>query len=109
MICNPFDVVDVPFPFSDRPLSKIRKAPVLSSRTFNEKNGATILAMITSAERSSGFGDVKILNWEEAGLRKPCIIRLKIFTLDNALLIARKGELKSNDRSFFKKQLSKMI
>ena len=49
MICDLFSVVDVPFPFSDRPHSKRRKALVLSTQEFNRRNGATILMMITSA------------------------------------------------------------
>jgi mRNA interferase MazF len=105
MICKPFEVVNVPFPFTDRPLSKIRKALVLSSEIHNEKNGATILCMITSAERSNWLGDLKIINWEKAGLKKPCIIRLKLFTLDNTLIIEKKGDLQTKDRIEFKEQL----
>ncbi len=47
-IYKPFDVVEVPFPFSDVPRSKRRKALVLSAQDFNETSGASILMMITS-------------------------------------------------------------
>jgi hypothetical protein len=40
--------------------------------------------MITSAEHSSWPGDTAI-NLQE--LRKPCIIRMKFFTLDNRLIL----------------------
>ena len=54
MICEPFDVVEVPFPFSDVPKAKRRKALVLSSQEFNKLNGNTILMMLTSAKHSNG-------------------------------------------------------
>ena len=59
-IYKPFDVVEVPFPFSDLPRSKRRKALVISSPEFNERNGATILMMITSATYSAWIHDVPI-------------------------------------------------
>ena len=60
MACSQFDVVDVPFPFSDLPRCKRRKALVLSDRTFNRKNASTLLMMITSASRSALHLDVSL-------------------------------------------------
>jgi len=97
MICEPFSVVDVPFPFSDLPRAKRRKALVLSSEQFNRHNGATILMMITSATRSSWHGDVSLADWSAAGLRKPCVARAKLFTLDNRLIEDRVGALTPQD------------
>ena len=71
MICKPFDVVEVPFPFSDMPRAKRRKALVLSEHSFNEKNGCSILMMITSATHSRWHLDVPIVDWNRAGLRPP--------------------------------------
>ena len=48
MICSPFDIVEVPFPFSDVPRSKRRKALALSDAVFNQKNASSLLMMITS-------------------------------------------------------------
>jgi hypothetical protein len=44
--CKPFDVVVVPFPFTDRHLSKRRPALALSSESFSADSGYTILARI---------------------------------------------------------------
>ena len=49
-IYKPWTVVDVPFPFIDREFSKKRKALVISSESYQKKNAACILVMITSAE-----------------------------------------------------------
>ena len=97
-ICDRFDVVEVPFPFSDAPRAKRRKALVLSSRDFNEGNSSSVLMMITTAARSRWLGDVSIQQWREAGLRKPCVARPKLFTLDNRLIISRAGALAEEDR-----------
>ena len=97
MICEPFAVVDVPFPFSDLPRSKRRKAFVLSSESSNRRNGVTVLMMITSATRSSWYLDVPLEQWSSAGLRKPCVARAKLFTLDNRLLLDRVGTMAPED------------
>ena len=98
MICDAFDVVEVPFPFSDLPRSKRRKALVVSEEEFNRKNGNSILMMITSATHSAWHLDVRIENWHQSGLKKPCVARLKLFTLDNELILGKAGKLTSEDR-----------
>ncbi len=98
MICEAFAVVDVPFPFSDLPRSKRRKALVLSGRSFNDRNGASILMMITSATGSTWYRDVALTEWAAAGLWKPCVARPKLFTLDNRLISDQVGELAASDR-----------
>jgi len=49
--------------------------------------------MITTAARSRWLGEVAIQQWWDAGLRKPCGARPKLFTLDNRLIISRAGAL----------------
>ncbi|MDE2814362.1 MAG: type II toxin-antitoxin system PemK/MazF family toxin [Gemmatimonadota bacterium] len=98
MICSRFDVVDVPFPFSDVPHAKRRKALVLSDAVFNRKNASSLLMMITSAARSAWHLDVSLEQWSQAGLRKPCLARMKLFTLDNGLILGRVGSLTAEDQ-----------
>src|SRR5450759_1259292 len=97
MICDRFDVVVVPFPFSYLPKSKKRKALVISNKKFNQANGNSILLMITSAIKSDRLFDVKISDLNTAGLNKDCVVRMKSFTLDNGLLMDRCGSLSSKD------------
>lgn len=106
-IFNPFDVVEVPFPFSDIPRSKRRKALVISAAEFNGNNGASVLMMITSATHSAWLHDVPITQYAESGLKKPCVARMKLFTLDNGLIIQKSGELTMPDRDEIKKALRK--
>jgi mRNA interferase MazF len=96
VISEAWDVVVVPFPFSERPGTKKRPALVLSRPSFN-KAGHTALAMITTRAHRPWPGDVEIEGLEQAGLPLPCIARLKLFTLDNRLL-TRLGSLSAADR-----------
>ncbi len=59
MICEPSDVVVVPFPFTEGPRSKRRPDLALSTKAFN-KNGYTILAMITTKAHHTWQGDTDI-------------------------------------------------
>ena len=96
MTCEPLDVVAVPFPFTDRPAVKRRPALVVSSAPFNHAHAQSILAMITSA-RSTWPSDIAIRDWRQAGLHVPCQVRLKLFTLDIALMVRKLGALSKRD------------
>ncbi len=108
-ICEPFDVVEVPFPFSDTARAKMRKALVLSSVKFNERNGSSILMMITSVEKSHWFLDTPIDDLEAAGLKKACVARFKLFTLDNALVVRVVGKLSQGDEKRVRDGLANAI
>ena len=98
MNCEPGDVAVVPFPFSERPGVKRRPALVLSSADFNRNAGHTVLAMITTSSNPSWPGDLAIETFEQCGLPRPCIVRLKLFTIDNRLVLRRAGRLADEDR-----------
>ncbi len=98
MTCEAWDVVSVPFPFTDSPQTKRRPALVLSSRAFNE-SGHAVLAMITSAMHPAWSTDTPIRELQTAGLHRPCCVRLKLFTLDTRLLVATLGRLAEPERA----------
>ena len=104
MICSQWDVVTVPFPFTDKPEVKRRPALVLSKTAFN-RNGHTVLAMITTKGHLPWPGDSEIEEYSNAGLNLQCQVRLKIFTLDNRLLLKKIGRLSENDSEKVKKHL----
>lgn len=98
LLLAPFDVMVVPFPFTDRNSSKRRPALVLSSSNFNQKAEHSVLAMITSAGQSSWPGDYLINDLDATGLPAECVIRLKLFTLDHRLIIRKAGKLAASDQ-----------
>ena len=96
---QPFDVVKVPFPFTDRQQNKFRPAVLLSSPdNFGELSGQSVLAMITSAKHARFPLDLLIEDPETAGLPPECVIRMKIFTLDNRLIGEQLGQLGRQDQ-----------
>jgi len=92
-----YDVIVVPFPFTDRAASRRRPALVLSEAGWNAASGHAICAMITSARQSAWPLDVPINDLASAGLGTPCLVRMKLFTLDRALVLRRTGTLGAGD------------
>ena len=99
---KPFDVVVVPFPFTDRDSSKRRPALVLSSADFNEASGHCVLAVITSADQSRWIGDCPVSKLQPTGLSQPCLVRMKLFTLDQRLVVRVAGSLFKADQKRLK-------
>ena len=107
MICDPFEVVEVPYPFADPAQVKRRKALVVSGVEFNAKNRSSVLLVLTSDRPPQWQRDVALEGWAEAGLRKPCIARMKVFTLPNDLILDRVGTVQEVDRKRISKALKK--
>ncbi|MHB9101843.1 MAG: type II toxin-antitoxin system PemK/MazF family toxin [Sulfuricella sp.] len=99
MAYKKYDVVTVPFPFTDSAMQKRRPALVLSDHdTFNAKIGHSVMAMITSEKNAPWPLDVKIGDLKQAGLPSPSVARMKLFTLDHRFVVARVGALSDSDR-----------
>ncbi len=104
MICSRYDVVTVPIPFVDRPKTKKSPAVVLSNKVFN-RSSHTILVIITTKKEPAWPGDSQISDYTDSGLRLPCLVRFKFFTLDNRLLQKRIGHLSEKDSNQIGKHL----
>ncbi len=105
-----FDVVAVPFPFTDRNTGKRRPALVLSDhKNFNDITETCVLAMITSAKNSGWPLDAPIDSIKKAGLPAPSKVRMKLFTLDSRLIIKKIGSLSAKDQKTVKESLQKLM
>jgi len=94
-----FDVVVVPFPFTDRQASKRRPAVVISdAENFNRRIGHSVMAMITSTRHAPWPLDVPVTDLDAAGLPVPSLVRMKLFTLDHRLVLHRIGRLAAQDQ-----------
>ena len=110
MIYEAYDVVVVPFPFSDRAASKRRPALVISdARAFNTPAGHSVLAMITSQKHAPWPLDVPISDLRTAGLPSASRVRMKLFTLDPQLILRKAGRLGEADRLEMKEMLSRLM
>ena len=104
------DVVVVPFPFTDRSTSKRRPALVLSDReAFSEAVGQSVLAMITSAQNAPWPLDVPLEDLEAAGLPAPSKVRMKLFTLDDQLILRKAGRLAARDERNVRTALARLL
>jgi mRNA interferase MazF len=100
-----FAVVVVPFPFTDRLAAKRRPAVVLS-RPGALSPGRAILAMVTSSFSETWPLDVPLLDLSAAGLAVPCLVRLKLFTLDEDQIVRSLGQLSARDATALTTALS---
>ena len=104
-----WQVVRVPFPFTDRVATKNRPALVLSdAAAFNTSAGHVVLAMITSAHHAPWPLDYKIKDLAAAGLPAPSVTRCKLFTLDARLIRGVLGRLAPADQQNMNKVLQSL-
>ena len=110
MTYKAFEVVVVPFPFTDRKEGKRRPALVLSDDIqFNKPSGHTVLAMITSQKNPEWPLDTPITGNRQAGLTAPSKVRMKLFTLDHRLIIKKIGTLTNKDKQAVAKALDRLL
>jgi mRNA interferase MazF len=94
-----WDIVKVPFPYTDRPVRQRRPALVLAAGELEAVHGLLWLAMITSAANRGWPGDVAISDLRAAGLPVPSIVRpAKIATIE-ARDAERLGTLPADDQA----------
>lgn len=88
-----FDVVAVPFPYTDRPVTQRRPAVVISAPSLTETHGLVWVMMITAAENRPWPDDVLISDLEKAGLPIPSVVRPAKLATVEARHIKKRGRL----------------
>lgn len=105
-----WQVVRVPFPFTDRQAVKNRPALVLSdAAAFNAPAGHAVMAMITSEANTPWPLDCPLLDLEMAGLPAPSKVRFKLFTLDQRLVRGVLGQLADEDQARVRSCLASLL
>jgi mRNA interferase MazF len=93
-----WDVVRVPFPYTDRPIREYRPALVIGAGGIEKDHGLLWVLMITSASNRGWPGDVEVSNLEVAGLPAASVVRTaKIATIE-CKEANRIGVLPTSDR-----------
>lgn len=97
---TPFDIILVPFPFSD--LTAVKKRPCLILCVLHPKgpDAHYVVSMMTSSTAPISFPhDVALEDWKKAGLPKKTTVRpAKLVTVDASLIRKRIGRISANDR-----------
>ncbi len=105
-----FDVVVVPFPFTDSTTTKRRPALILSdANRFNIPVGHSIMAMITTAKQSVWPLDAPIQDLDSAGSPAPSIVRMKLFTLDHRFIVRTLGALATMDKEMVEDSIARLF
>jgi mRNA interferase MazF len=93
------DIVLVPFPFTDQTTTKKRPAIIVSSEAYQDKKLDLILMAVTSRSKPTlAFGEVRVDEWQKAGLLKPSVIKPVLTTVEKALIVKKLGRLEEHDR-----------
>ena len=97
---TPFDLVILPFPFTDLRSTKQRPCLILAALHPRGLEEHYVVAMITSHISGLSFpGDTPLAAWREAGLPKPSLVRLaKVVTVERSLIRKKLGTLQEADR-----------
>jgi mRNA interferase MazF len=101
-VCNKWDIVLVPFPFTNLKSAKRRPALIVSPKSYNRDQDIVIAFITSNLRAEEKSGDYVLNRWREAGLPKPSKLRMKFSTIDKSLIIKRLGRLSGEDVANFK-------
>lgn len=97
--CRIWDVVKVPFPYTNRPVEQRRPAIVVALPAASGTPELLWVLMVTSAVNRGWPGDVDISDLELAGLPVASVVRTAKIATVEAHHTEPLGQLSANDRS----------
>lgn len=105
-----WDIVVVPFPYSDRLAEKRRPALIISKPWIAEDHGLLWVAMITSLQNGSWASDIEIKTMGVTGLPAPSVIRpVKIATIEAGRVLRKIGRLAPRERKLVTSAFAKIM
>ena len=108
-IFKSWDVVKVPFPYTDRPVRQRRPALVIAADDLQVCHSLLWVLMITSADNRSWPSDVPISDLGAAGLPAPSVVRTAKIAVIDARDAERLGTLSNSERSAIAGNLSRHL
>ena len=105
-----FDIIVVPFPYSDQLAEKRRPALVVSSNAFNKMHGLLWVVMITSASNAKKSGDILIAANSKTGLPSASLIRpSKIATIEPERVVRVIGKVDNRVKEMVLDAITKIL
>lgn len=105
MTYKKWEIILVPFPFTDLTTTKKRPALIISPNEYNKHLDVVITFITSKLDLESKIGDYKIKDWEFSNLPKPSMLRMKFATIDKSMIIKKLGKLTDKDIIGFRKLL----
>lgn len=100
-----WEIVLVPFPFTNQKTSKKRPAIVISPNNYN-KGSDIIIGFVTSKiDVVDDPMDYMIKNWREANLVKPSKTKMKFATIEKRIVVKKLGKLSDVDKKLLSDKL----
>ena len=84
-----WDIVLVPFPFTDLATIKKRPALIISPDDYNKSMDVVIAFITSKLDLEHRIGDYKIKAWSKSNLPKPSMLRMKFATIDKSIIIKK--------------------
>ncbi|WP_448187238.1 type II toxin-antitoxin system PemK/MazF family toxin [Azospirillum sp. sgz301742] len=104
-----WDIVKVPFPYTDRPVRQRRPALVVAAGNLQTNHSLAWVLMITSAENRGWPSDVPLSDLDAAGLPSPSVLRTAKLAVIDARDAERLGTLAVADRPAVAAQLAEHL
>jgi mRNA interferase MazF len=104
------EVVYVPFHFTDRAVSKVRPAVVISTDDYHaSRDDVIIMGITTNLNRREFVGYVILEDWQSSGLRDQSAVSGIIMTVRSREIVRTIGRLSARDLSLTDKALAHSI
>ena len=100
-----WEIVLVPFPFTNLTTTKKRPALIISPDEYNKYLDVVIAFVTSKLDLEYRVGDFIIKEWKKSNLPKPSKLRMKFATVDKSIIIKKLGKLCENDVNAFGKLL----
>ena len=102
---NKWDIILVPFPFTDLKTTKKRPALIISPEEYNNEFDVVIAFITSKLDLAYRLGDYTIEDWKAAELPKPSMLRMKFATIDKSIIVKKLGKLSDKDQDNYLKLL----
>ena len=98
-----WDLILVPFPFTDKSSEKKRPVLIVSPKEYN--SGENVIILQVSSKKNQNSQDYEIKDWESSNLPLPSFIKMKFATIKKEIITKKFGELSETDIKVFKNYL----
>lgn len=109
MTFNKWDIVLVPFPFTNLQSVKKRPALILSPDNYNNGPDLVILFITSNLSAYGRMGDYRLQDWKFSGLPKPSMIRMKFATIEKSIVLKKLGSIPENDQKAINGELKRFF
>lgn len=109
MTYKKWDIVLVPFSFTNFTTVKKRPALIISPNNYNEGPDLIIMFITSKIDKLERVGDIMIKDWQDCGLLKPSMGRMKFATIEKSIVKKRLGTLTNLDQVSIKENLKQFF